>query len=261
MTFGGSTVLHAYGLVRAGGDVVLPDGGISGAAVTLVQVGALAAVVSELETERHGPEVWRAHAEDPQWLGQVAAEHNEVLETVVDQVDVLPLRLPGLYGDRTALETALEENADAFEAALAAVDGHVEWGAKVHLVRETDAEPATEPTSGRDYLMRKASEANRREAARDRRMSELLDVHERLAGVATLSVVNAPQDGALSGRAEPMLLNAAYLVRRAARDQFLALAQELGEDLWTHGMSLEVTGPWPPYNFAGRPEDSRVGRS
>lgn len=255
----GATVLHAYGLVRASTELVLPDAGIAGAPVHLVPVRGLAAVTSELGDEEYGPEVWRAHAEDPQWLGKVAAEHNAVLEVVVDQTDVLPMRLPGLYGDREALVAVLEQQADEFEAAFTTVDGHVEWGVKVYLVNDEDEDPAPEPATGRDYLLRKAGQATRRQEARDRRTAALVDAHAALAEVATQAVVSAPQDAALSGRRQPMLLNAAYLVGRSSRDAFLASAQELGDRLWGHGMSLEVTGPWPPYNFTGGPPGSRAG--
>jgi hypothetical protein len=253
-----STVVHAYGLVRSGQQLVLPDAGIGGAGVCLVGNGRLAAIAGELSSDEYGPEIWQEHADDPQWLGVVAASHNEVLELVVDQTDVLPMRLPGLYGDTAALESALEQQADEFEAAFAAVEGHVEWGVKVFLVGEVEADLPAGNTTGRDYLLRKAGEARRREEARDRRTSALLDVHEELAHLATHAVVNTPQDPALSGRTEPMLLNAAYLVARTARDTFLTHAQQLGDRLWGHGMSLEVTGPWPPYNFAGRPESART---
>jgi hypothetical protein len=227
--------------------------------VSLVPVGGLAAVASELGSEQYGPEVWRAHADDPRWLGEVAAAHNAVLEVLVDQTDVLPLRLPGLYGDRAALEAVLVEQADGFEASFAAVDGQVEWGVKVFLMRNVDDDPPTEPATGREYLLRKAGEADRRQAARDRRTTALLDAHAALAELGTDAVVNSPQDGALSGRPEPMLFNGAYLVGRTTRDVFLTLAQELGDRLWAEGMSMEVTGPWPPYNFAGRVESSRTG--
>ncbi len=262
MTRPDTTVHHVYGLVRGEDRLELPGTGIGGAPVLGVRVGPIRAVVSELEESDYGPDVWRAHADDPQWLGQVAAEHNAVLEWIVDRTDVLPLRLPGLYDDRAELEAALADQAEEFGAALAAVDGHVEWGVKVFLVQ--DAPPAAtdtseEPTSGRDYLLRKASEANRRQTARDERMTMLLDAHAELAESATHAVVNTPQDAALTGRQDPMLLNAAYLVARSERDNFLSLAEHLSERLWSRGMSVEVTGPWPPYNFAGRNDDSRTG--
>jgi hypothetical protein len=253
------TVIHAYGVVRAGDSAQLPGRGIGGAPLGVVVVEDLAAVVSGLPEDQYGEAVWRAHAEDPDWLGVVAAEHNAVLEAVIDQTDVLPLRLPSLYRHRDALEAELRANARPLAAAFDAVSGHVEWGIKVFLVEEPDAPEPARPASGRDYLTRKASASSRKEAARDRRARLLLDAHEEIARAAADQRVNAPQDPALSGRKEPMLLNAAYLVPRAERDAFLDEADRLGEELAGEGMRLEVTGPWPPYNFSERVESSDAG--
>jgi hypothetical protein len=256
-----ATVVHAYGLVPAGQPLSLPEG-IDGAAVTEVRVGSIVALASELSTESYGPDVWRAHAEDPKWLEQVASRHHAVLQEVVGQADVLPLRLPGIHQDLATLQQVLRDQLASLEHALERIRGHVELGAKVFLVNQTtqQAEAEQRPTSGRDYLARRSAEASNREEARLRRQKEVLDAHEAMAHGSTHAAVNAPQDAALSGRSEPMLLNAAYLVPRDGLDEFVALAERVHDELARDGMTLEVTGPWPPYNFADVADGSRVGQ-
>jgi hypothetical protein len=227
----------------------------------VLRTETIAVLVSSLDAERYGVEVWRDHGQDPHWLEGVAREHHEVLQAVVEQADVVPLRLPGIYQDRSALESVLHKEQATFEAALARVRGRVEWGAKVFLVDPTASQPAQEPAaprSGRDYLARKSAQATAREESRARRQDLVLEAHETLSHTSGATVVNAPQDRALSGRAEPMLLNAAYLVARGNGDAFLRLAEDVAERLREDGMSLEVTGPWPPYNFAAEAEPRRT---
>lgn len=252
------TVVHAYGLVPAGVSLSMPRG-IDGAPVTLVEAGDVAALASELSAEAYGPDQWRAHAEDPRWLEHVASEHHAVLQAVVEQTEVLPLRLPGIHHDLATLQRVLAEQQSELQEALSQVRDHVEMGAKIFLVAEPQAEAEERPKSGRDYLARRSAEASNREQARVRRQSQVLDVHEALAHGSTRSAVNAPQDAALSGRKEPMLLNAAYLVPQVELDNFLTLADQLNQDLFTEGMALEITGPWPPYNFAHLPDGTAVG--
>jgi len=254
------TVVHAYGLIADRPALSLP-GGVDGAPVTIVRAGEVSVLVSELSAKDYGPEVWRAHAEDPQWLEHVARQHHAVLQAMVEQTDVLPLRLPGIHPDVATLEEVLGEQETALVRALEAVLGHVELGAKVFLVDE-GSKPDTEqrPTSGRDYLARRSAEATRREDARLRRQSLVLDAHESMAHASTHAVANPPQDPALSGRTEPMLLNAAYLVPRERMDDFVAVAEQIHEGLAADGMTLEVSGPWPPYNFAATPDDTMVGQ-
>jgi hypothetical protein len=45
-----------------------------------------------------------------------------------------------------------------------------------------------------------------------------------------------------------MILNGAYLVPRAEATAFARLVEE--QQRRHAGLELEVTGPWPPYNFA-----------
>jgi hypothetical protein len=53
-----------------------------------------------------------------------------------------------------------------------------------------------------------------------------------------------------TGEGRDMLLNAAYLVAVDAEQPFRAAVAELEQRHAADGVTLELTGPWPPYNFA-----------
>ena len=44
-------------------------------------------------------------------------------------------------------------------------------------------------------------------------------------------------------------MNAACLVKNDALKDFKGLFQELAKEATQKGILLELTGPWPPYNF------------
>ncbi|MBI2985736.1 MAG: GvpL/GvpF family gas vesicle protein [Deltaproteobacteria bacterium] len=46
-----------------------------------------------------------------------------------------------------------------------------------------------------------------------------------------------------------MVLNAAFLVPKRDVRSFLGCVKETEEKYRGHGLTLSVTGPWPPYNF------------
>jgi len=72
--------------------------------------------------------------------------------------------------------------------------------------------------------------------------------------LAVAGVVNRPQPRELSGRADEMFLNAAYLV--ASDDtSLIAAVGELDAAYRRLAISFELTGPWPPYNFVEGVED------
>ncbi len=249
---GDAPVLHAYGVVPADAEVELPSRGVDGAPVQLARRDDLAAIVSPLDGARYGEEVWRAHAEDPDWLTEFALAHQDVLSAVATSCDVLPFRIPGMYADEHALLEVVAAERDLLLEGLAAVRGRVEWGVKVFWTGAAE-EPSGEarPASGRDYLQLRAQHAGSRERAAEDRRSRVVAAYERIAGVADDSVTSPPQDPALSRRREPMLLNSAHLVPRDDEEPFFATLAEVNRELAPSGLLVEVSGPWPPYSFVG----------
>ena len=67
------------------------------------------------------------------------------------------------------------------------------------------------------------------------------------AAAADAARLRAPDAGA--GTTRDVVLNAAYLVADSDTVRFHALASELSQRYAAQGLSLELTGPWPPYNF------------
>jgi hypothetical protein len=249
VSYGPSSVLHAYGVVRAGVPVWLPSRGLGDAPVHLVTVDRLAAVVSPLEATAFGTEAWQEHAEDPAWLGEAAAGHQAVLSTVITSTDVLPFRLPGIYADEESLRAVLTQEADLLERGLTATTNHVEWGVQVFRVMDTEAPEVPRPRTGRGYLDQLSARSRKREDEAAERQQLVLEAYGLLADASSHSVTNAPQDPALSGRDEPMLLNSAHLVPRGAEDGFFAVVDQVQRQLAGGGLRIEVSGPWPPYNF------------
>jgi hypothetical protein len=257
------TVLHAYGVVYPDSRVVLPETGIDGAPVHLETDDDVAVLVSPLPVDRFGPDQWQRHGDDPRWLGHIAQQHHQVLQAVMERVDVLPLRLPGIHRDLESLLKNVTSESATLTRALARIRGRLELGVKVYSVGDPSAEEKSPPPqSGRDYLMRRSSQSKEREEARQRRHDAVVAVHERLAEQAVDAVTNPPQDPVLSGRKEPMLLNAAYLVDRGEHEAFLARVAQIRDEYSQSGLSIETSGPWPPYNFSDvtGPEHHRTAR-
>jgi hypothetical protein len=106
------------------------------------------------------------------------------------------------------------------------------------------------PASGAEYLAARRAARERTEADRDALSRAVADVHARLAERAAGAVLSRPHDRRLSGRREEMLLNGAYLVPRAEEEGFAAFVSGLAREPEADGLTLELTGPWPPYHFA-----------
>jgi len=224
--------------------------------VELIRQSGLAAVMREVPLDEYDEAVLPERLNDRDWLERNARAHEDVLQSVAAVTAVVPLRFGAIYRSRDQVRRMLDERAGEFQSTLERVRGHVEIGVKAWidvpaLERTLGAdETPTANSAGAAYLQRRRREQERsREAAI--RCAELAEeAHRRLSEVAVSAVANRPQPRELTGRPEAMLLNGAYLVR-SDEDQLRREVERLAAEHSSHGVEYELTGPWPPHNFAG----------
>ena len=87
--------------------------------------------------------------------------------------------------------------------------------------------------------------------------SGALAVHADLTARAAAARLHPPRSARLSGIRRPMLLNAAYLLNPA--DSVTFTAAVAGQATAHPELRVELTGPWPPYSFAGPADDEEAG--
>lgn len=242
---------YVYAVVRG----LAPDAldgatGLDGGRLELVSHRGLTAVVSSVDLEEYGEAGLRANLEDLGWLERVARGHDAVVQAAAAGAPTAPLRLATICLDDAGVVERLDAWHDELEEVLDRVADRVEWSVKVYAARRPDAPPSgSAPAgSGAAYLQRKQAEAR---AARAEETTSLLladEVHQRLVGVSVASRRLAAQDPRLTGRAERMLHNGAYLVDADDSDRFAAAIDEIVAG--NPDVVVEHEGPWPPYSFA-----------
>lgn len=244
---------YLYGVVEAGA----PE--VEGA--ELVTEGRLAGVTSRVSLDEFDELGLAERLGDAAWLEENIRRHEGVLERVLASTTVLPCRFCTVYRTEADLRQFLRERQDALAKALAQVAGRVELGVKAFVdperfaaggaqeneqIRELTAQ-AAQTEGGRAYLESRRLErlvGDERARFGQEAASEL---HRRLLDTAERGVLLDLQRPELSGRSDEMVLNGAYLV--SDRPGFERELATLAGDLSKRGLELELTGPWPPYNF------------
>jgi hypothetical protein len=174
----------------------------------------------------------------PAAAGEVTAEalwrHEEAVEALMEEHDVLPFRYGTRCEDEAAAAVTIQAREPELVSALERVRGAVELSVRVMAPTPLAARGASPQVGGAEYLAVKEHESAAMRAAAER-------VHAPLAALARASRRRA-------GGEPGELLRSAYLVERASVDDFAA---EVARLQGVHGdLQLLCTGPWPPYSFA-----------
>lgn len=230
--------------------------GVADGPVRAVGAAGLTAVAGDVPLAEFGEARLRRNLEDLAWLEAVARAHHTVIETVARESPVVPMRLATVYRDDAGVAAALVERGNDFHAALSRITARTEWGVKAYATRTAAgggpaSAQATAPESGTAYLRRRRQELSAQADSRHEASASADAIHGRLCGLAVAARLHPPQAPQLSGRAEQMLLNAAYLLDESHGEEFAAAVSALAGQ--HPRVRVEVTGPWPPYSFASLP--------
>jgi gas vesicle protein GvpL/GvpF len=258
--------LWAYCITRASDPHAVS--GVHGSPVERIEADGLAVLVSRVPLAEFGEDALRRNLNDLDWLERVARDHEAVLEHALEAGTIVPLRICTIFADEEGAAQMLAERRPDLDTALDVLEGREEWGVKLTVDRAALEAAARDRApddldqqlegqgAGGAYMLRRRQERQLRETA-DRLAGGLAeDVHARLQDWATDAVVNPPQNPELSGHEGDMLLNAAYLVEKAKVERLHELVEELRERHRELGARIELTGPWPPYNFVPRTESA-----
>jgi hypothetical protein len=233
------------------------------AALEMLAQDDLAAVVSPVPLERYGEDALQEQLADATWTAIRAMRHEKVVEHFARRMSIIPLRFGIIYLERERLKEMLSQKQEELRAIIKRLRGREEWGVNIYydraklLEKITElsprlrelAESADSASPGQSYLLRKKIDGLREAEARAETKRVAARVEEELSsrseGAARLRVLKdeATEVGELAARL-------AFLVERERFDEFRAAAEQLAKEYEDAGFKLELTGPWPAYNFA-----------
>jgi gas vesicle protein GvpL/GvpF len=259
----GGHLLWAYCVLRAGDPHPEDAAGVDESGrVERIEAAGLAALVSRVPRAEFGEEPLRRNLNDLAWLERAARAHESVLDQTLAASNIVPLRLCTVYDSDDSVRQMLARERGAFVQALDHLAGREEWSVKVLidpglLAEEARAycddarrlEPDTDSGGGAAYMLRRRAERQVREVG-DTLAAQVADqVHTRLEELALDAVRRSPQNRDLSGHEGDMVLNAAYLVEADSVEELQRVAAGLQSEHRALGTRVDLTGPWPPYNF------------
>lgn len=222
----------------------------------------LAALSSTVPRASYSEDSLAEHLSDASWTAVRAMRHETVMEYVARRASVVPLRFGTIYLERAGVERMLEEKRRELAQIIERLRGREEWGVNVYCDQTTLmssitavspvlrdlVERAAQASPGQSYLMQKKIETLKVDEVRaaltriiDEIEQELSQQSEDAKRLRVLKV-EATEYGELKAKF-------AFLIKRVDFETFRDAAERLAQTHQATGVRLELTGPWPAYNF------------
>jgi Gas vesicle synthesis protein GvpL/GvpF len=251
-------VLYVYAITR---DVVTPDCEAidQSRRFGTASIDNVCAVFTPVNPEEFSQETIDFRAKDLEWLGAIGYRHQAVVSELMKSTAVVPLRAFTLFSSEEALRTYLQENAEMLAKALARLDGKQEWTlsvefdpqrwsealvSRVESLRDLHAQ-IDAATAGKAFLLRKKLDDERKRASHEAELSVVSEIERTVVDrlrCETLAESRERRDGA-----HPQIN---VLINRDEEAALHELHESIASQYADEGVTVALTGPWPPYTFA-----------
>jgi len=253
-----TSVLYVYAIAR---DAAIPeteavDGSRRFGSVT---AGGVSATFTPVPAAEFSQAVIDQRAGDLEWLGAIGYRHQAVMTELMKSTAIVPLRAFTLFSGEATLRAYLEQHHDLLEKSLARLDGKQEWTLRIELepARWSEAvagrveslralqDDIASAAPGKAFLLRKKLDDEKKKAshvAEDALVGEIEQAVLGRIGCETVAESRQRRDGAF-----PQIN---VLINRDEESVLQELQAELSARYEPEGVTLALSGPWPPYTFA-----------
>ena len=256
-----NAVLYVYAIGRAGHappeQVEAVDGSTS---ITAIEVDGLAAFYTAVDAAEFSQPVIDARSKDVEWLGRIGYRHQSVMTALMRGGTIIPLRAFTLFASETTLRNHLRGERQKFSRILERLEGKEEWTLRIEfeparwsdaLVRRVGrlrelAGEVERAASGKAFLLRKKLDEEKKRASREAEQQVVAEVENAVMGTLECDTVAESRQERSGGFPQ---IN--VLIERDEGTRLAALRDDLTQRYEKDGVTVALTGPWPPYTFVG----------
>ena len=235
----------------------------SAGSLYLVRHRGLYAVVGKVNESEFGKNGLIENMADLEWVKTNVGTHERIIEQVMANADVIPFKFATLFNTDESLKAMLEGYGGEFDAILQRLENKQEWGVKIYCgMQELKAlSVCNEPgileienkigssSPGQTFFLEKKKAELLAKAANDRINEYCQESFDLLKDLSCEARINKLLPKQVTEREDDMILNSAFLVGKDEVGDFINIVDTLKVHYENKGVSIDCTGPWPPYNF------------
>jgi hypothetical protein len=253
-------ILYVYAIARATHPMPQRAEAIDGSdRLGKITAGELAAFVTPVDDVDFSQGVIDARAKDVEWLGAIGYRHQSVMNALMHGGTIIPLRAFTLFASEDSLRRHLEKESAKLTKLLDRLDGKQEWTLRIEfdpqlwseaLVRRVDSlrtlsDEIAGAAAGKAFLLRKKLDDEKKRASREAEQQVVSEVEA--AVMEKLECDTVAETRQQRSGAFPQIN---ILIERDEEARLEELRDALTRRYAAEGVTLALTGPWPPYTFA-----------
>jgi len=223
------------------------------------------AVVSKVSSDEFSEDNLKKKLADMKWVEKRVWQHEKVIEEIMRDTTVLPFKFGTVFETEKNVEKLLKEHNAEFKRIIADLEGTEEWGLKIYCglkkfrdavdnqdenIKKMEQEIAS-AGKGKAYFLKKEKEELIKNIINKEISEYTHDSFERLKRASLEAKINKVLPKEVTERSDEMVLNAAFLIDKKRISEFKDVLEYLKTKYSGKGLTLDFTGPWPPYNFCG----------
>ena len=223
------------------------------------------ALISSVSPEDFSEDNLKKHLTDMSWVEKNIRLHEKVIEEIMKDQAVLPLKFGTIFESEANVEKLLKVNNIEFKAVLDILEGKEEWGLKIYCnsgyfkdalcskderIIEKDKEILAAGI-GKAFFLKKKKDEIIKDIINEKISEYTKDCFERVKVTAVDTKINNILPKEVTEKTEEMVLNAAFLINNKRMKEFQNVMEYIKTKYADNGLLFDSTGPWPPYNFCG----------
>lgn len=202
-----------------------------------------------------------SNLQDIEWIGPRAYRHQTVIETAMRESPVLPASFGTLYTSERNLTRLMAAHRETIIQFFGRISDKQEWSVKgyvnqknavrniaVELLADAAGDLADLPAGAR-YFKEKQIQAEAKTRLDGWVNHSRLMLADMLEPIAVDINERKIMSREASGKDLDMVLNWAALIHEDAIRAFRDEVDRVNSDQGFRGLTLEMSGPWPPYSF------------
>lgn len=253
-------ILYVYAIGRAGHELPKRAQAIDGSDIVhAVGCGALTAFATPVDPAEFSQPVIDARSKDVEWLGVIGYRHQNVMAALMRGGTIIPLRAFTLFATEESLRRDVESRKETLSKILERLDGKQEWTLRIEFnpeawsealvrrvgpLRELSEEMSRAP-AGKAFLLGKKLDEEKKRASREAEEAVVGEIER--AVLDKLACDTVAESRQQRSGAFPQIN---VLINRDEEARLEELRRELEGRYAADGVSVALTGPWPPYTFA-----------